>query len=156
MRNKTLKIPLIIILGTVAFLASTVIPHHHHDSLICFVRAHSPAAACLPGGSLPFDDIRDEAENTGSHGSKKGQEDDNCFLEQEVPVPEINEKIQIGAYENNFPDQLSYSDDSSMAEIVLLYIHQNKPGFFLFEKGTGKFQLKDSCPASGLRAPPAA
>lgn len=156
MRNKTLKIPLIIILGTVAFLASTVIPHHHHDSLICFVRAHSPAAAGLSDGSLSFDGIRDEAENTGSHGSNKGQEDDNCFLEQEVPVPKINEKIQISSYENNFPDELSYSDSNSLTGKGLLYIYQKKSAFLLFDKGAGKFRSSGSYPASGLRAPPAA
>ncbi|NLA49994.1 MAG: hypothetical protein GX876_11105 [Bacteroidales bacterium] len=156
MRNKTLKIPLIIILGTVAFLARTFIPHHHHDSLICFVRAHSPAKGCLSAGSLSFDDIRDEAENTGSHGSDKGQEDDNCFLEQEIPVPKINEKIQISTYENNFPDELSYSDNDSLTGKGLLYIYQNKSAFLLFDKSPGNFQLTGSYPASGLRAPPAA
>ena len=156
MRNKPLKIPLIIILGTLAFLARTVSPHHHHDSLICFVRVHSPANACLSTGSLSFDDIRDEAENTGSHGSNRGQEDDNCFLEQEIPVPKINEKIQISTYENNYPDELSYPDNNSLTGKGLLYIHQNKSAFILFDKSPGNFQLSGSYPASGLRAPPAA
>lgn len=156
MRNKVLKIPLIIILGTMAFLARTVIPHHHHGPFTCFATAHRQPCACLPSGSLSFDDLQNESESTGSHGNDKGQQGDNCFLELEVTVPEINEKIQIGTFGNITPDQLLNSDYNSLTGEGLLYINQNRPGFLVFERGFGKYHLRDSYPASGLRAPPAA
>jgi len=73
-----------ILFASIVLLAYTVIPHHHHDGVICIASSH-----CQPGDETDF--LKTTA-NNHEHDGKINFE--YCILQQVIVVPSDQAKLE--------------------------------------------------------------
>lgn len=130
-------------LANFILLAHAVVPHHHHDKLICFKSAHCNQ-----------DDLRDEHGTTRDGHSHDGDSNHNdCALKEPVGVlsnQSRSDLLATSSTDRSGLDNFDYNILNTNPEIQISVLST-----FVFERAThGSYSALVSA-SLGLRAPPA-
>jgi len=129
-------------LANLVLLAHAVVPHHHHDKLVCFKHSH-----CNHDGL-----VDEHGTNQDNHSHDGDNDHDNCVLREPIVVFSNQWKSDLIL---NITTDLSDLDDfhynllNSSPDFQILVLSK-----FLYERGINGSYSSLVSSSLGLRAPP--